>query len=364
MTDSAGIKNQALEELDTLRQEIARLQTMSAEYHATEAKLAQLVIFPERNPDILVETDVNGRVTYLNLVAQARFPEIWQQGFDHALLQGLAQIVQSMERSQQSYSADEINLSKASFERQICCSWEPDAVRIRIYAHDITRRKRAELAIHRLAKQVVYAQEEERRRLSRELHDEAGQALTALKLSLELLRADLPVDTEVLSRNLAEAIALTESTKERVRLLAHGLRPPALDTVGLNLTLEALCRDFSKRTRLVIHYLGYEAKELSDAMNICLYRVLQEALTNVVKHACAGQVDVCLSREAGCVRLMVTDDGRGIEPAAQQLLEQRVGIGLLGMRERLELLGGWLDVESVPGQGLRLAANLPLSTTS
>ena len=363
MNNDVKSKNQALEELDAFRQELARIHSTSAKYHATEAKLAQLVIFPEQNPDILIETDVDGHVTYLNLVAQARFPEIWQQGFNHPLLQGLPQIIRSMETNQQSYNRSEINLHDASFERQICYTRQPDAVRIRVYAHDITQRKRAELAIHRLAKQIVYAQEEERKRLSRELHDEAGQSLTALKLSLELLRADLPIDTEVLSRNLAEAIALTESTKERVRLLAHGLRPPALDTLGLNLTLEALCRDFLQRTQLGIQYRGCEVKELSDAMNICLYRVLQEALTNVVKHACASKIDVFLSHEAGTVRLYVVDDGRGFDLSAHEFLEPQEGIGVLGMRERLELLGGWLEMESAPGQGLRLAAHLPLPST-
>lgn len=363
MLDDAR-KNQSVEELDTLRHEIARLQAMSAEYRATEAKLAQLVNFPERNPDILVETDAGGQVTYLNLVAQARFPEIWQEGFDHALLHGLPQIIQAMESNHQSYSAGEINLVDASFERQICYSRVPDRARILIYLHDITHRKHAEQAIRGLARQVVFAQEEERRRLSRELHDEAGQALTALKLSLELLRADLPLDPEVMKRNLGEAIALTESTKERLRCLAHGLRPPALDTLGLNRTLEAVCRDFSQRAQLSIQYSGNEVHDLSDARSICLYRVLQEALTNAVKHAQASRVDVSLSCEAERVRLAVADDGRGLDPAAVLAPQPQMGIGLLGMRERLELLDGWLEVESAPGEGLRVVANLPLQANT
>src|SRR4029077_14291083 len=101
---------------------------------------------------------------------------------------------------------------------------------------------------------LVHAHEEERQRVSRELHDEAGQALTALKLSLELIQREVPAEIKAVRSNLTEAIHLTESTKEQIRMLAHGLRPPALDTLGLNLTLESFCRDFSKRTQLPIAY--------------------------------------------------------------------------------------------------------------
>jgi signal transduction histidine kinase len=353
---------QALEELDALRLEVARLRALSVEYRATEARLTRLADFPEQNPDILVATDVDGRVTYLNRVAEARFPDIWREGFGHPLLHGLPGIVRAMLDDQQSYSADEISLGEATFERQICHARESDSVRIRIYVHDITRRKRAEKAIQNLAKQVVFAQEEERRRLSRELHDEAGQALTALKLSLELLRADLPAGSEELSLNLGEAVALAETTMERVRGLAHGLRPPALDTLGLNLTLEACCRDYARRAQLAIQYRGDDVKGLSDAMNICLYRVLQEALTNVVKHARARHVEVGLSSETGSVCLTVADDGCGIDPDTLSMLDRPAGIGLLGMRERLELLDGRLALESATGQGLRLTATLPLAS--
>lgn len=364
MKDRAKTKARLLEDLDALRREVARLEARSVEHRAAEAILAQRATFPEQNPDMVIETDGSGRVTYLNPVAQTRFPELRRNGFAHPLLQELPQIIQVLENSNQTYCASEIQVRESSFELQISYTREPNAVRVRVYVHDITRRKRAEQAIQNLAKRVVYAQEEERQRLSRELHDEAGQALTALKLSLELLRAELPIETEVLRQNLGEAIALTESTTEQIRQLALGLRPPALDTVGLNLTLEAYCRDFSRRTQLSVQYRGYEVRELSDAMNICLYRVLQEALTNVVKHAHANRVDVSLSREARKVRLMVADNGRGFDTAVRPILEQQAGIGLLGMRERLELLGGWLEVEPGRGEGLRLAAILPISANT
>jgi signal transduction histidine kinase len=362
MKQHAEFGSQALEELNSLRQEVAHLRAMSARQVAAEARLARLANFPEQNPDILVETDFHGQVTYLNPVAQARFPDIWREGFRHPLFLGLAEVVLAMRVEGLPYSADEISLGDASFERQVCHAREADSERIRVYVHDITRRKRAERAIQTLARQVVYGQEEERRRLSRELHDEAGQALTALKLSLELLRADLPADPEVLRRNLAEAIGLAETTMDRLRHLAYGLRPPALDTLGLDLTLGAYCRDIAHRSQLRIDYCSIPVPGLSDAMNICLYRVLQEALTNVVKHALASRVRVDLGFEGEAVRLEVADDGCGMELDAAE--RQPGGIGMLGMRERLELLEGRLEVSSAPGQGLRLRAILPLRVTA
>ena len=207
-----------------------------------------------------------------------------------------------------------------------------------------------------LTQQVVSAQEEERQRLSRGLHDEAGQALTALKISLELIQSDLPEETGSLRQRLGEAVALTETTMEQIRLLARDLRPPALDTVGLNYTLEGLCRDFAERTQLSVDYVGAELPVLPEAVNICLYRFLQEALTNVAKHAHASQVRIALSCDAETVSLSVEDDGQGFDVQARMSR----GIGLLGMRERIELLGGQLEVNSWPGQDTRLTARIPL----
>jgi len=143
---------------------------------------------------------------------------------------------------------------------------------------------------------------------------------------------------------------------EQVRSLAQNLRPPSLDTVGLNATLEGFCLDFAEGTLLAVDYAGAEVPPLPQAVSICLYRFLQEALTNVIRHAQASQVSVALRCGARTVTLSVEDDGRGFDK--QALVSG--GIGLLGMRERLELVGGRLEIESQPGQGTRLTARVPL----
>jgi signal transduction histidine kinase len=147
---------------------------------------------------------------------------------------------------------------------------------------------------------------------------------------------------------------------EQLRLLAQDLRPPALDTVGLNPTLKSFCGDFAERTRISIAYLGLELPMLPEAVNTCLYRFLQEALTNVAKHARANRVWVALRYDAAAVSLSVEDDGQGFDGQAR--MSQRcwpMGIGLLGMQERLESLGGRLEIRSRPGQGTCLVAHLP-----
>jgi PAS domain S-box-containing protein len=224
---------------------------------------------------------------------------------------------------------------------------------VRLFEQLFTTHKR----LRQLAQQIVSAQEEERRRVSRELHDEAGQALTALRIGLQLMRADLS-ESDALHERLDEAITLTETTMQRIRLLAQDLRPPALEAVGLGPTLEGFCRDFAERTGLQIGFRGVDLPTLPDEISICLYRFLQEALTNVVRHAEAGRVQVSLDRDSETLNLSVEDDGRGFYEDWGSA-GQPVGMGLLGMQERLELLGGWLEIASHPDEGTRLVAHIP-----
>lgn len=229
---------------------------------------------------------------------------------------------------------------------------------VRLFEQLFTTHKR----LRQLAQQIVSAQEEERRRVSRELHDEAGQALTALRISLQLMREDL-ADFDGLDQRIEEAIVLTETTMQRIRLLAQALRPPALEAVGLGPTLEDLCRDFAERTGLQIDFRAGELPAVPDDVSICLYRFLQEALTNVVKHAEAGRVEVALCYDSETLSLSVEDDGKGLT-GDRSASGQPVGMGLLGMQERLELLSGWLEIVSQPDQGTRLVAFIPWEQAS
>ena len=212
-----------------------------------------------------------------------------------------------------------------------------------------------------LARQVVSAQEEERQRISRILHDESGQALTALKISLELIAQELPPELDSTSKRILDAAALTDSTMERIRLMAQDLRPPALDTLGLSPTLESFCRDFGSRTQITIDYRGLTLPPLPEPVNISMYRFLQEALTNVARHANADRVQVTLERYPQELALLVEDNGQGFDLKATTTSRagQR-GMGLQTMRERLESLGGTLEIQSLPGQGTRLSAHMPL----
>jgi signal transduction histidine kinase len=204
-----------------------------------------------------------------------------------------------------------------------------------------------------LAHKVVKAQEDERRHVARELHDEAGQALTGLLLHLEMMRAELEEAPPSLTKDIAEAIQLTSETMESIRRLAHGLRPPSLDSVGLNGVLEAMCHDFARRSRLTIQYEGAEITTLPDSITMTFYRVLQEALTNITKHAQASQVWVTLQQENGHATLIVADDGCGIKQAGKRAAQ---GIGIQGMRERLEALGGTFSLQPRSGGGTCLVA--------
>jgi signal transduction histidine kinase len=204
-------------------------------------------------------------------------------------------------------------------------------------------------ALHR----VVEAQETERRRLARELHDETGQALTSILLRLKPLEERL--DEDDLRTELAEVRELVVSTLQDVRRLAVELRPTALDDFGLVAALERLAGSFSDESRIPVDFQStLPAQRLPEEVETALYRIVQESLTNVVKHAHATRVSVLLTRKDGAVTAVVEDDGRGFDPS----VGREGGFGLDGMRERLALLGGRLEIESGES-GTTVAAVVP-----
>jgi signal transduction histidine kinase len=204
-------------------------------------------------------------------------------------------------------------------------------------------------------RRVVEAQELERRRLARELHDETGQALTSILLGLKALEERM---ADSASRAAAEELReLVVSTLQDVRRLAVELRPSALDDFGLVAALERLTASFTEQTGISVDFQTALADmRLPEEVETALYRIVQESLTNVVKHARARRVSILLARKGGTVKAVVEDDGRGFDPAAQTC----DGYGLVGMRERLALLGGRLEVESGRDAGTTIAAEVPV----
>lgn len=211
-----------------------------------------------------------------------------------------------------------------------------------------------EQQLRELSARVMRAQEDERRNLSRELHDEVGQMLTGLRMELGALDR-FRADPQQFRTHHHEAKELTERTMRMVRDLAVGLRPSLLDDLGLAPALQAQVRDFNRRWsgQVQLEIAGATA-DLDEAHRTCLYRLVQEALTNCARHAQARQVRVHLSAEKSRVALTVEDDGVGFEAS------RRRGLGLIGMEERVRELGGRLVIESTPGAGTRLRAVLPL----
>jgi signal transduction histidine kinase len=203
-------------------------------------------------------------------------------------------------------------------------------------------------------RRVVEAQELERRRLARELHDETGQALTSILLALRPLEDAL--EKEENRAALAELRELVVATLQDVRRLAVELRPKVLDDFGLVPALERLADSFGEQTGLVVDFESRAGAERFPAeVETAIYRIVQESLTNVVKHAHAQRVSILVTRKAGALAAVVEDDGRGFDPA-----EKGGGFGLEGMRERVALLDGRLAVESGEA-GTTLVAEVPLS---
>jgi signal transduction histidine kinase len=319
----------------------------------TEAAwLARLAAFPEQNPNLVIEIDGAGQVSYLNPVARERFPELDGLGRAHPLLADLDGVAARLIDDPGGFLAREVDLGDRVFEQKICPIADAHGGGLRVFASEVTDLRRAHEDVRRLARRVVEAQEEERLRISRELHDDAGQALTALRIGLKLVVDDLPEDRSPLRDELGGIVGLIEETHERIRAIARGLRPPLLDTVGLVPALRAECQGFAERTGIAVDCgLAIEAPRLSEAASIAAYRMVQEGLTNVLRHASAGRVDLGLQQEGGRLQIALQDDGCGFDLRS---LDHSTGIGLRGLRERFALIGGSFVVESQTDRGTRL----------
>jgi signal transduction histidine kinase len=208
-----------------------------------------------------------------------------------------------------------------------------------------------------LGRQLGTAQEDERRRVSRDLHDSVGQLLAGLSLSLKAVETsgELPAPS---GARLAEAQRVLSVLGQEVHGLAVRLRPTSLDDVGLESALGQLVAEWSARTgvRAEFHAAGLGPRRLTAEVETALYRVVQEALTNVARHAHATNVSVVVTRADNLMSIVVEDDGTGFDAGAAP----KGRLGLVGMRERVELVGGTIDVESSPGAGTTVTLQIPI----
>lgn len=214
----------------------------------------------------------------------------------------------------------------------------------------------AEKELRRLSQQLVKAQEDERRALSRELHDEVGQQITALRVEIANL-GRIPVEErETFSSHLKEAKGLAEQTMKTVRDLAMGLRPLILDDFGLGPAIEWQAREFSRRTGVPSHVeVNGSLNGLTESDRTSLFRIVQEALTNITKHASASEIRIVLTAGDQGVMLRVEDNGKGMDP---QDARGR-GLGLVGIEERAREMGAGFALQTQPGQGTALEISIP-----
>lgn len=227
---------------------------------------------------------------------------------------------------------------------------------------DITERKKAEEHLRALSGRILQMQDEERRRIARDLHDSAGQILTALKMNLVPLAVRLGKDHTEFARPVIESIGLVDQLTNEIRTLSHLLHPPLLDEVGLPAALHWYVEAFAKRSQIKVD-LDYPPnyERLSREAETVLFRIVQECLTNIHRHSGSQTASIRFKQSSAEIVCEVKDEGKGMPPeqAADLVLPGVVGIGLRGMQERVRQLGGSLKIDS-NGHGTTIMAMLPL----
>ncbi len=215
--------------------------------------------------------------------------------------------------------------------------------------------------LRQLTRQIIYAQEEERKKISRELHDEVVQTLVGINVELAALGKGASNGLLTLRARIAQTQKLVTHSVNTVHRFARELRPAVLDDLGLVPALRAFCANLATRQRFKTEFVSCPGVEaLAGRERTVLFRVAQEALTNIARHAKASRVTIRFSERAGMVRMEVSDDGRSFPVAEVLQAKNPRRLGLVGMRERVEMVGGTFEIVSQPGRGTTVSATVPL----
>jgi hypothetical protein len=232
-------------------------------------------------------------------------------------------------------------------------------------SRDISERKAAESEViksraqlRELSNYLQSVREAERARISRELHDELGQTLTALKMELGWLKDRLPAEPAMLRTRVDRLVQIVDHSVTDLQRIASDLRPMILDELGLASAIQWLVQNFSERSPLVVG-LSFEPNDVAYSKDVstAAFRIVQEALTNIARHSGAASASIVARHADEELQLEISDDGRGMDVARSR----REHLGLVGMSERAHMLGGSMEIDSAPGRGTRISVRLPLS---
>src|SRR5271156_2141238 len=232
---------------------------------------------------------------------------------------------------------------------------------------DITPRKEAEEALRNLSARLLQLQDEERRRIARELHDSTGQSLAALVIHLSAVSAKIADMDPSAAELLREAILLSQKASDETRTLSYLLYPPTLDYAGLRSALEWYIEGFTQRSKVKVDLnVSLGTIRLPEIVERTLFRIVQESLTNIFRHSGSDTASVQIEARSGIVRLEVADNGKGIPEEILATLNSsggQLGVGIRGMRERVRQLGGWLQIRSWPS-GTTIIVTLPVTESA
>ncbi len=234
----------------------------------------------------------------------------------------------------------------------------PDGFKILVTLEDVTRRRQAEEELRNIGGRLINAQEEERKRLARELHDDVSQRLALLSLEIAQMRPEILTSQDGLKNTVERLSKSAQELSSDLHRLSYQLHPFKLDLVGLSVSIETLCAELSQHQNLEIKFRqkGFPAV-LSEEVTLCVFRIAQESLHNVVKHSGASKADVVLTKTANGVGLSVSDNGSGFDVDEAK---QKKRLGLISIGERLRLVNGRVSIRSQPFHGTRINVLVPL----
>ena len=232
----------------------------------------------------------------------------------------------------------------------------------RHYSQLLEQSDRPQEQLRRLSRQILSAQEDERKKISRELHDVIAQTLTGINIRLAALKKEAAVNIKGLDRNIARTQRLVEHSVDIVHRFARELRPAVLDDLGLIPALHTFMKSFKEETGIHVSLSAFAAVEqVNSDQRTVFYRVAQEALTNVARHAQASEAEVRIQKLEGAICMKIRDNGKGFQKERLSHGKKNKRLGLLGMRERVEMVNGNFSIESAPGEGTTIQVQIPLT---